>query len=272
MAGKGGGAWKVAYADFVTAMMAFFLVMWLVGQNKPVKEAVAKYFRDPLGSVGAPTGPPVSVAASDGGGLSNLKAPPKGPRGYGRGPAKADPKAALGSTLKGGAPLEGGQEPDSSRIGAMIIFAEDSADLDDEAKARLHAMVPALLGKPNKIDIRGHATGRPLPPGSVFADAWQLSFARCLAVYKFLQQEGVEPQRMRLSQAGPHEPEEQPGKADWAMINSRVEVCMLSEFVRETKKLRKLKTGRPVEPKPSAAAATPAADAASAADAVKASE
>ena len=38
MAGKGGGAWKVAYADFVTAMMAFFLVMWIVGQDKPVKQ------------------------------------------------------------------------------------------------------------------------------------------------------------------------------------------------------------------------------------------
>jgi chemotaxis protein MotB len=42
-----GGAWKVAYADFVTAMMAFFLVMWLVNQSKPVKAAIGGYFRDP---------------------------------------------------------------------------------------------------------------------------------------------------------------------------------------------------------------------------------
>ncbi len=45
-----GGAWKVAYADFVTAMMAFFMVMWLVNQNEEVKTAVGGYFRDPLGS------------------------------------------------------------------------------------------------------------------------------------------------------------------------------------------------------------------------------
>jgi chemotaxis protein MotB len=45
--GHHGGAWKVAYADFVTAMMAFFLVMWLVGQSPNVKAAVAGYFRDP---------------------------------------------------------------------------------------------------------------------------------------------------------------------------------------------------------------------------------
>ncbi len=38
MAGKGGGAWKVAYADFVTAMMAFFMVMWLTSQKPAVKE------------------------------------------------------------------------------------------------------------------------------------------------------------------------------------------------------------------------------------------
>ena len=48
MAGKGGGAWKVAYADFVTAMMAFFLVMWIVAQNEQVKEAIAHHFSDPF--------------------------------------------------------------------------------------------------------------------------------------------------------------------------------------------------------------------------------
>ena len=45
--GHHGGAWKVAYADFVTAMMAFFLVMWLVGQSKEVRAGVGGYFRDP---------------------------------------------------------------------------------------------------------------------------------------------------------------------------------------------------------------------------------
>jgi chemotaxis protein MotB len=45
--GHHGGAWKVAYADFVTAMMAFFLVMWLVAQNEKVKQNVAEYFSDP---------------------------------------------------------------------------------------------------------------------------------------------------------------------------------------------------------------------------------
>ncbi len=47
--GHHGGAWKVAYADFVTAMMALFIVLWVLGQDDAVKEAVAKYFKDPIG-------------------------------------------------------------------------------------------------------------------------------------------------------------------------------------------------------------------------------
>ncbi|MEI9973620.1 MAG: flagellar motor protein MotB [Ignavibacteriota bacterium] len=44
-----GGAWKVAYADFVTAMMALFIVLWLMNSNAKVQEAVSGYFRDPAG-------------------------------------------------------------------------------------------------------------------------------------------------------------------------------------------------------------------------------
>src|SRR5271170_8091434 len=47
--GHHGGAWKVAYADFVTAMMSLFIVLWLMNSNVKVKEAVAGYFRDPAG-------------------------------------------------------------------------------------------------------------------------------------------------------------------------------------------------------------------------------
>jgi chemotaxis protein MotB len=45
--GHHGGAWKVAYADFVTAMMSLFIVLWIVGQSKQVKQYVANYFKDP---------------------------------------------------------------------------------------------------------------------------------------------------------------------------------------------------------------------------------
>src|SRR5580658_5534808 len=47
--GHHGGAWKVAYADFVTAMMALFIVLWLMNASKQVQEAVGGYFKDPRG-------------------------------------------------------------------------------------------------------------------------------------------------------------------------------------------------------------------------------
>src|SRR5678810_246975 len=48
--GHHGGAWKVAYADFVTAMMALFIVLWLLNSSKEVQEAVGGYFKDPTGT------------------------------------------------------------------------------------------------------------------------------------------------------------------------------------------------------------------------------
>src|ERR1700727_1867247 len=47
--GSHGGAWKVAYADFVTAMMSLFIVLWLMNTSEKVKQAVAGYFNDPSG-------------------------------------------------------------------------------------------------------------------------------------------------------------------------------------------------------------------------------
>ena len=51
MAGGGGGAWKVAYADFVTAMMALFLVLWIISQDEQIKGNVQQYFRTRFASV-----------------------------------------------------------------------------------------------------------------------------------------------------------------------------------------------------------------------------
>src|SRR4051794_29627100 len=47
--GHHGGAWKVAYADFVTAMMAFFMVMWIIGMDQNVRNSIEGYFSNPVG-------------------------------------------------------------------------------------------------------------------------------------------------------------------------------------------------------------------------------
>lgn len=50
-AGAHGGAWKVAFADFMTAMMAFFLVMWLMGSDEETKASIANYFNNPTSAL-----------------------------------------------------------------------------------------------------------------------------------------------------------------------------------------------------------------------------
>src|ERR1700748_2111375 len=60
--GHHGGAWKVAYADFVTAMMALFIVLWLLSASEKVQKAVGGYFQDPTGQ-GRQTGTTTSGIA-----------------------------------------------------------------------------------------------------------------------------------------------------------------------------------------------------------------
>jgi chemotaxis protein MotB len=252
MAGKGGGAWKVAYADFVTAMMAFFMVMWIVAQGKDVKEAVSQYFKDPplLGmKMSKPGGGETLLPAKD----PAPKPPPPakrtggGPnkRGRGAGEAAVKPPPDAETQKTGRKPsLFVLHDGNRSNMGTVVSFEEDSAELSGVGQARLAELAPQLTGKPNKIEVRGHATRRPLPPGSPFQDAWQLSYARCQATMKFLEQRGVEPERFRLSQGGPFEPLTLDLATDWHAKNSRVEVYVLGEFVEDSVGTRQQRSER----------------------------
>jgi chemotaxis protein MotB len=208
MAGKGGGSWKVAYADFVTAMMAFFMVMWITAQNKEAKEAVSSYFQDPFGKAGESTGP---VSALSGGNPASNR---RGAQGQRPG-VKTAPS-------------------ESSGLGTTILFAPNSADLSEAAKSHLVSLAPDLAGIPQRIEIRGHASRAPLPPESPFRDAWSLSYARCQSAMQFLAEQGIEPERMRLSQAGAYQPATNIENAERQKENERVEVFVLREFVSPT--------------------------------------
>lgn len=223
MAG-GGGAWKVAYADFVTAMMAFFMVMWLVGQSQKVKEAVAQHFSDPYG---------LHAEADE-----NSEGGP--PTGHGRHGKKQGDAAHIPS------PSENPDDPtarkprlltlhDSERtdVGAVVPFEADSADLTEEGKRRIHEILPKLTGMPHKIEIRGHCSGRPLPTTSPYKDGWQLSYARSLSTMQFLAEQGVAAERMRLSQAGNYEPFTLVEDKQKQARNERVEVYLLNEFAAD---------------------------------------
>jgi chemotaxis protein MotB len=209
MAGSG-GAWKVAYADFVTAMMAFFMVMWIVAQNKDAKEAVSAYFRDPFGDSSRPSG----TGNLEGSELK-LKPPPE-------------------TKLKGGAKvpiLKMIHDRDGTPIGTYVLFPDEKPELDEIARRRLTDLTPLLLGKQNKIEIRGHTARRSRAVDPTTYDLWKLSYDRCQTTMKFLVDHGVDASRIRLSQAGPHEPYVGSENPAWRTRNSRVEIIMLNEYV-----------------------------------------
>jgi chemotaxis protein MotB len=224
----------VAYADFVTAMMAFFMVMWITAQSRPVKTAIAQYFKNPYGSANSTKGEYLYLSEKPGE-KSLMVQPEIGLGGAGIGPADSRPKPLKGGKGKG----PGSRKPNvfvlhdgqHEAAGTVVLFAVASAELSNDGKEQLQRLVPTLLGKRSKIEIRGHATRDPLPPGSPFQDAWQLCYARCLATRKYLEQAGVETDRMRLSQAGVFEP--YTIRENLEKQNSRVEIYVLPERVED---------------------------------------
>jgi chemotaxis protein MotB len=221
MAGKGGGAWKVAYADFVTAMMAFFMVMWLVGQKEDVKEAIAHYFQDPTGEMeemdgstqGAPTPPP----GRGHGGKPKQDSPSKDPH---------DEESKKPRTLV----IHTGAQ---TAVGAIVVFADDATNLDEEGKREINRILPKLAGMPQKIEVRGHASRRGLKSTEDESATWRLCYERSMAVLAYLQEQGIEPNRIRLTQAGVYEPFTIRNDADVQIRNSRVEVFLLAEIAED---------------------------------------
>jgi chemotaxis protein MotB len=204
MAGGSGGAWKVAYADFVTAMMAFFMVMWLTTQKKEVKEAVAGYFREPF----------ATYKSTQKGAAATAK-PVTDPL-YGHTAQPQKRRLAIS-----------GDETDYQ---FTVLFPVDEATLEPSMIESFKDFAPMMKGKLNRIEVRGHCLRRPLPKGSPFADHWQLCYARCLAVKKELEAQGIEPERIRLSQAEGNEPLAMNLADEELKLNSRVDIIMLPDL------------------------------------------
>ncbi len=232
MAGKGGGgAWKVAYADFVTAMMAFFLVMWITAQSKPVKQAVAEYFEDPLGTNSGSRSTAIR-GVEDATTVGNFQSG----RGPGRSLAMANLKSKAAqnpagvSATKPARVLIARNDKSTRSTGTTVPFAAESLELGAAAAARLDQLVPLLLGKPNVVEIRGRLERRFASPDGDPADDWRLSYERCAAVRAFLTERGVSPERIRLSQIGAFEAPAEPADEGESPGGSFVEVFALSEY------------------------------------------
>jgi chemotaxis protein MotB len=204
--GHHGGAWKVAYADFVTAMMAFFLVMWIVGQSNPMKAGVAGYFRDP-GVFDRGTGGAAGIMP---GAPKGITAPTPTPNDTDVAVAKEVLEQAAQRLREA---IE--QLPDFSKIKDRVdievtseglrielidtandsFFQVGSAALHSDSK-QLLGVIASELGKiPNRIAVEGHTDGRPFGAREGYGN-WELSADRANSARRAMQDSGLRPDQI----------------------------------------------------------------------------
>jgi chemotaxis protein MotB len=185
-AGHHGGAWKVAYADFVTAMMSLFIVLWLMNASKEVKEAVGGYFKDPSGNsrlVGSNANGTSVFVAMKKEDLHNLKEKLQNSI------HRIDPMDKLKHQIEITITDEG------LRIELMesekgTFFQLGSAQPTPALKDLLQALSPELGSLPNKVSIEGHTDSKPYSQTNSY-DNWDLSSDRANEARRMMQKEGV---------------------------------------------------------------------------------
>ena len=184
--GHHGGAWKVAYADFVTAMMALFIVLWLLHSSKHVQEAVGGYFKDPTGTskqVGSNmqgSGESFALSKDD---MPKLREELQ----------KTVTKITDFDKLKDH--IEMTVTAEGLRIELMEsetgTFFESGSPAPSASGRDFLIALAAELGKlPNKISIEGHTDSKPFAGKSNYGN-WELSADRANAARRLMQQSGV---------------------------------------------------------------------------------
>lgn len=184
--GHHGGAWKVAYADFVTAMMALFIVLWLLNTSKPVKEAIAGYFKDPSGT--SRKAGTALVGAGENFTLTKDNMPKLKDE-----LEKAMRQMSDFDKLKNHIDMTVTAE--GLRIEMMesatgTFFNSGSARLNDAGKELLITLAGELGNLPNKISIEGHTDSNPYAESATYGN-WELSSDRANAARRLMQAKGI---------------------------------------------------------------------------------
>ena len=204
-----GGAWKLAYADFVTAMMAFFLLMWLLGStDESTRKGIAEFFADPYRvsmSGGKAAGERTSVIegggsdliSSDDGQVQNATTIEEEEIEK---KAEEIEKAKL-ENLKEKIQDKLDQTPELNEFkdqikleitpeGLRILLVDDqnrpmfqlaSAQTAQHVRVILRALAPVINELPNKVSLNGHTDGRPFPVNQKGYTNWELSSDRANA-------------------------------------------------------------------------------------------
>jgi chemotaxis protein MotB len=258
--GHHGGAWKVAYADFVTAMMALFIVLWLLTQSDEAsKERIAQYFRTgmlPGGTLtfGNPAGsnPPVPINIFPSGSIG-------GPR---TGQPEKDLSAQLEALVKAAIDdpnlkgLASHLQVTSTPEGMLIELVDDkdnflfpvgSAAIKPEAAALLEKLAPIFSRMKNRLEVHGHSDGRKFEGANTKKNNWTLSFERANEARRVLEDAGVPPGKITGVQA---RADTQPlnKKDPLAPENRRLAILILKDKVKRPKKPKADAEGETQEP------------------------
>jgi chemotaxis protein MotB len=188
--GSHGGAWKVAYADFVTAMMALFIVLWLLSTSQEVQKAVGGYFRDPngpaqqIGSSVVGTGESLQMKKEDMAQLKEkldvaLKALPE----------MQKMKDQVIMTITGE-----GLRVELLETEKGLFFEKGSPHPSEVGKELLAALAQQLGKLPNHILIEGHTDAKAY--ASVSYSNWDLSTDRANSARRWMQTSGVRPDQV----------------------------------------------------------------------------
>ena len=191
--GHHGGAWKVAYADFVTAMMALFIVLWLLSSSsKQTQVAISGYFKDPSGTASklgtslAGTGESIPITKQD---MAKLKEKLQ------KTIQKINDLDKLKKNIEMTVTAEGLRiELIESEKGTF--FESGRAALNKSGQELLGLLAVELGQVPNHISVEGHTDAKPYSGKSSYSN-WELSSDRANAARRLMQQEaGLRPDQV----------------------------------------------------------------------------
>ncbi len=205
--GHHGGSWKVAYADFVTAMMAFFMVMWLLSMDDSMKEAVEGYFANPIGFKNGSVGGTIIISKGRSGGGK----PQPDPRLFLRS-AEENRYSKLASDISekvnntAGLKLLGAKIETVMTAGGLRIeliesnsgqsfFENGSAQMTSLGTQALSLIGEELKGLGANLVLEGHTDSRPFGADARYTN-WELSADRANAARRALEGAGVSKDRI----------------------------------------------------------------------------
>ncbi len=201
--GHHGGAWKVAYADFVTAMMALFIVLWILGQDKEVIKNVAGYFKDPVGFsekmkaisvIGAGVSLPSDSSRSIIDKINQRKMEMERLNAMKDSIVKSLSSNNEFANLMDQVKMEivdEGLRIEMVESNDAVFFEIGTAELKPEAKKLLKIIEKNLATIPNKIIIEGHTDSRPYANISGGYTNFELSVDRANSARRALVEDGL---------------------------------------------------------------------------------